>query len=175
MRRRDQGQSFPSSAGIPVFAICNVNSLFFSDFCRRRWLCKFGRDICRQTFRSTDSESECDCRDCPRASSSTRRFAATPNARRASPRARQRRKSFRQRIKHESKLNFVSKRNGRKPAIKFQKSKPACRSAADQTAESNPRRPDECSRTKSACRWIFGPPCRGCKCSARANPRCRRD
>src|SRR5579885_890576 len=49
-------------------------------------------------------------------------------------------------------------------------STPAFRPAANQTAESNPRRPDECSRTMPAGRWIFGPPCRECKCNVRVNP-----
>jgi hypothetical protein len=58
--------------------------------------------------------------------------------------------------------------------FKFQQSKPKSRLAANRKAESNLRPPDECSRRKSAGRWIFGPPCRGCKCSARANPHLRR-
>ena len=62
------------------------------------------------------------------------------------------------------------------PTCKFTvQSRPACRWAANRRAESNPRRPDECSRRKSVCRCSSGRPCRGCRCSARANPRCRRD
>lgn len=52
----------------------------------------------------------------------------------------------------------------------FPQSKPACRSAADRTAKSNPHRQDGCSRATPAGRWKPGRRCRGCKYNGRGCP-----
>ena len=84
-------RNLPSRAEIPVSA--TGTKMWFSAriFFRRQWLCKADRDGCRQKFSSPRRETN-PYEDCPRASSSTRRFAATPNVRRASPQAKRRQK-----------------------------------------------------------------------------------
>lgn len=53
------------------------------------------------------------------------------------------------------------------------KSRHASPRAANQTGEPNRHQPDARTRTRLVCRCSTGPPCRECKCSARANPPCR--
>jgi hypothetical protein len=167
---------------------------YFPTFSRRQWLCKGSTDACRQKFFPPLLGMNL-TEDCPRASSSTRQFATTPNVRRALTRARTRERFCRYERTQEypcqtfDKIKRIEKsraKDAKKRRLQqfsftafasfprrftFQKSKPVCHPAANQTAESNPRRRDGCSRATRAGRWIFGPPCRGCKCSARANPR----
>ena len=64
--------------------------------------------------------------------------------------------------------------HGRRAASKSHKSTLKFPSAANRRAESNPHPPGGCNRMKSVCRCSPDPPCRGCRCNGRANPRCRR-
>ena len=87
-------QNFPSAAGILVSATRARIRFSFPIFSRQRWLCKGRTDGCRRKFWSPHRKTNPN-EDCPRASPSTRRFAAAPSARRASPRVRGRERFYR--------------------------------------------------------------------------------
>ncbi|GEM_PF-4162788 len=84
---------FQSAAEIPVFAIEMKIPFSLPIFSRRQSPCTNSKDAGRRKFLSPRHEMN-STEDCPRASPSTRRIAAVPNARPASPRAQGREKFY---------------------------------------------------------------------------------